>query len=76
MNQDEIIFLAFIIVFPFLLPLSYYRKVMEVLFSVKIFDAEFSADLYTLRCSESKKVVFGNWSARVYVRAYVCVTVR
>ena len=29
----------------FLLPLPYYRKVIEVLFSVKIFTVEFSPDL-------------------------------
>ena len=45
-----------------LLPLPYYRKVMEVLFSVKIFDVEFSPDLNVLRSPESKKVVFGNFS--------------
>ena len=50
-----------------LLPLPYYRKVMEVLFSVKIFDVEFSPDLNVLRSPESKKVVFGNWSVRMYV---------
>ena len=56
----------------FLLPLPYYRKVMEVLFSVKIFDVEFSPDLYVLRSPESKKVVFGNWSVRMYVCVCVC----
>ena len=55
----------------FLLP--YYRKVMEVLFSVKIFDVEFSPDLYVLRSPESKKVAFGNWSVRMYVCACVRV---
>ena len=40
---------------------------MEVLFSVKIFDVEFSPDLYVLRSPEYKKVVFGNWSVRMYV---------
>ena len=44
----------------FLLPLPYYRTVMEVLFSAKIFDVEFSPDLYVLRSPESKNVVFGN----------------
>ena len=44
-----------------------YRLVMEVLFSVKIFDNEFSLDLYALKSSESKKVVLENWSVRVYV---------
>ena len=44
---------------------------MEVLFSVKIFDVEYSTDLYVLRFPESKKIVFGNWSVRMYV--YVCV---
>ena len=56
----------------FLLPLPYYRKVMEVLFSVKIFDGEFSPDLYVLRSPESKKVVFENWSVRMYVCVCVC----
>ena len=51
-----------------------YRQVMEVLFSVKIFDVEFSHDLYVLRSPESKKVVFGNWSVRMYV--CVCVTLK
>ena len=40
---------------------------MEELFSVKIFDAEFLPDLYVLRSPESEKVVFGNWSVRMYV---------
>ena len=53
----------------FLLPLAYCRKVMEVLFSVKIFDVEFPPDLYVLRSTESKKVVFGQC-----VRVYVCVS--
>ena len=57
----------------FLLPLPYYRKVMEVLFSVKIFDVEFSPDLYVLRSPESKKVVSGNWSVRMYVCVCVCL---
>ena len=56
----------------FLLPLPYYRKVMEVLFSVKIFDVEFSPDIHVLRSPESKKVVFGNWSVRMYVCVCVC----
>ena len=43
---------------------------MEALFSVKIFDVEFSLDLYVLRSPETKKVVLGNWS----VRMRVCVT--
>ena len=47
------------------------RKVMAIKFSVKIFDIEFSADLYILRSPESKKVVLGNWSIRMYVCAYV-----
>ena len=46
---------------------------MEVLF--KISDVEFSPDLYVLRSPESKKVVFRNWSVRMYVRIYVCVCV-
>ena len=62
--------------FLFLLPLPYYRKVMEVLFSVKIFDVEFSPDLYVLMSPESKKVVFGNWSVSMYVCVCVCVTAR
>ena len=41
---------------------------MDVLYLVKIFDAEFSSDLYILRLPELKKVVFENWS----VLAYVC----
>ena len=44
---------------------------MEALFPVKIFDVEFSPDLYVLRSPESKKVVFGNWSACMY--ACVCI---
>ena len=46
---------------------------MEVLF--KISDVEFSPDLYVLRSPESKKVVFGNWSVRMYVCVCVCVCV-
>ena len=38
-----------------LLPSPYYRKVMEVLFSVKIFYVEFSPDLYVLNPPELKK---------------------
>ena len=45
---------------------------MEVLFSVKILDVDFLPDLYVLRSPETKKVVFENWS----VRMYVCVRVR
>ena len=56
----------------FLLPLPYYHKVMEVLCSVKIFDVEFSPDLYVLRSPESKNVVFGNWSVRMYVCVCDC----
>ena len=41
----------------FLLPLPDYRYAMDVLFSVKIFDIEFSPDLHVLRSPESKKVV-------------------
>ena len=48
---------------------------MEVLLSNKICDAEFSPDLYVLRSTESKNVVFGNWSVRMYVCMYVCVYV-
>ena len=69
--------------FAFLLPIPYYSKVMEVLFSVKIFDVEFSPDLYILKSPQFKKVVFGNWSVRmcacvcvrmcVHVCEYVCV---
>ena len=58
--------------YSFLLPLPYYRKAMEVLFSVKIFDVEFSPDLCVLRSTESKKVVFRNWSVRMYVCVCVC----
>ena len=54
------------IYFTFLLPLPYYREVMEVLFSVKIFDIEYKPDLYVLRSPQSKKVVFGNLSVRLY----------
>ena len=61
--------------FSFLFPLPYYRKVMEVLFSVKIFDVEFLPDLYVLKSPESKKVVFRNSSVRMYVRVRVCVCV-
>ena len=53
----------------------YGSMVMEVLFSVKIFDVEFSPVLYVLRSPESKKVVFGNWSVRMYVCVCVCVCV-
>ena len=45
---------------------------MKVLFSIKIVDVKFLPDLYVLRSSDSKKVVFGNWS----VRMYVCVCMR
>ena len=40
---------------------------MEVLFSVKILDIEFSPDLYFLRSPKCKKEVSGNWSLRMYV---------
>ena len=53
----------------FLLPLSYYRKVIEVMLSIKNFDAEFSSDLYDLRSPEFKKVIFGNWSVSMYSRS-------
>ena len=56
----------------FLLSLFDYRWEMKALFSVKIFNVEFSPDLYVLRTSESKKEVFGNRSARMYV----CLIVR
>ena len=51
----------------FLLPLSYYCKVMEALFPIKIFDVEFLPNLYVLKSSKSKKVVFGNLSVHMYV---------
>ena len=51
----------------FLFPLPDYHQAMEVLFSVKIFDVVFSPDLYVLRSSEFKKVVFVNWSVRMCV---------
>ena len=56
----------------FLLPLPDYRYAMDVLFSVKIFDIEFSPDLHVLRSPESKKVVFVNWSGRMCVCVCVC----
>ena len=43
-----------------LLPLHDYRQVIEILLSVKIFDDEFSSDLYVLSSPESKKGAFGN----------------
>ena len=49
------LFLCLLFFFFFLLPLPYYRKVMEVLFSVKIFDVEFTPDLYVVRFPESQK---------------------
>ena len=60
------IFTIIIVVF-ILLPLHVGSKLMEVLFSVRIFDVEFSSDLYVLRSPNSKKVAFGNWSVRMYV---------
>ena len=39
---------------------------MEVLFSVKSFDVEFSNDLQSFRSPESKKVVLRNRSVRKY----------
>ena len=41
----------------------------------QIFDAEFLPDIQVLKSPESKKVVFGNWSARMYVCVCVCVCV-
>ena len=41
---------------------------MDVLFSVKIFDDEFSPNLNILTSPESKKVVFGKW----FVSMCVC----
>ena len=58
----------------FLLLLPDYHQVMEALFSVKIFNAEFLPDLYILRSTQYKKGVFGNQSVRMYVCA--CVTIR
>ena len=43
---------------------------MEQLFSVKVFDVEFSPDVYILKYPESKKEVFGNWS--VHISVYDC----
>ena len=43
-----------------LFPLPDYCKLMKVLFSIKIFNVEFSPELYVLRSTESKKVFFGN----------------
>ena len=40
---------------------------LVVSFSVKIFDIEFSPDLYVLKSLEPQKVVFENWSKRMYV---------
>ena len=56
--------------FEFLLLLSEYRKVIEVLHSAKIFDIEFPPDLYVRRSSQSKSVVFENRSVCICV--YVC----
>ena len=56
----------------FLLLLPDYHQVMEVQFSVKIFDVRFSSDLYILKSPEYKKVVFGNWSVRMCVCMSVC----
>ena len=56
----------------FLLPLPDYRYAMDVLFSVKIFDIEFSPDLHVLRSPESKKTGF--WKL-VCAYVYVCVSV-
>ena len=39
---------------------------MEVLYSVKSFNFEFSHDLYVLRSPEFKKLFFENCSARMY----------
>ena len=48
---------------------------MDLSFLVKIFDAEFSLNLYVLRSLESEKVVFGNWSVRMWVCASDCVRI-
>ena len=46
---------------------------MEVLYSVKIFDIEFSPGLYVLMSHELKKMVLENWP--VLMCRCVCVTV-
>ena len=47
---------------------------MKALFTVKIFDVEFSPNLYVLRSPESekkkKKTVFGSWSVRMYASVW------
>ena len=48
---------------------------MEILFLIKIFDVEFSSELYVIP-PESKNVVFGKWSERMCVCVRVCVTAR
>ena len=50
-------------------------RIMEVLFSVKIFDIEFSPDLHILRFPECKNGDFENWSVRMRVHVYICVCV-
>ena len=49
------------------LPLPNYRSVMEVLHSIKIFDAKFLPHFYVLKSCESKKVVFECWSLHMCV---------
>ena len=55
----------------FLLSLSYNRKVMEVLFSVKLFDVEFLHDLYVLTSFQVEKCGLKNLSGHIYVRMHM-----
>ena len=51
------IFKIYTAIYILLLPLPDYCKVMEALFSVKIFSIEFSPDLHVLSSPEFKKVI-------------------
>ena len=64
-------YFALSFVYAFLLTLPYYRKLKEVLLSVTIFDVEFLPDLYILRSPESKKMLSGNGSQRMYLCVFV-----
>ena len=48
----------------------YLTTVIIKVFSIKIFYIEFLPDLYVLRCPESKKADFENWSERRWVPVF------
>ena len=59
----------------FLVPVTDYYYVMEILYSAKIFDIEFLPDLYVFGSSEPKKVVLENLSVRMWEYTYICAWV-